>query len=174
MHHGMCVTHVPWCMSGSLTRGGGEYVPGIPGACATCNFAYLVRGPWWIVYKYTCDSIIASVLITLRCRDDRRFFGLFHSRAVLINAALCLLMTARVIVRPDVDLHMMTSSNGNIFRITGHLRREFTGTGEFPAQRPVTRSFDVFLDLRPNKRLSKQWWGWWFETPSRPLWRHSN
>ena len=31
--------------------------------------------------------------------------------------------------------------------------------GEFPAQRPVTRSFDVFFDLRPNKRLSKQWWG---------------
>ena len=34
--------------------------------------------------------------------------------------------------------------------------------GEFPTQRPVTRSFDVFFDLRPNKRLSKQWWGWWF------------
>ena len=47
-------------------------------------------------------------------------------------------------------------------------------TGEFPAQRPVTRSFDVFFDLRLNKRLSKQWWGWWFETPSRPLWRHCN
>ena len=47
-------------------------------------------------------------------------------------------------------------------------------TGEFPAQRPVTRSFGVFFDLRPNKRLSKQWWGWWFETPSRPLWRHCN
>ena len=46
--------------------------------------------------------------------------------------------------------------------------------GEFPTQRPVTRSFDVFFDLRPNKRLSKQWWGWWFETPSRPLWRHRN
>ena len=44
--------------------------------------------------------------------------------------------------------------------------------GEFPTQRSVTRSFDVFFDLRPNKRLSKQWWGWWFETPSRPLWRH--
>ena len=41
--------------------------------------------------------------------------------------------------------------------------------GEFPAQRPVTRSFDVFFDL--NKRLGKQSWGWWFETPSRPLWR---
>ena len=44
--------------------------------------------------------------------------------------------------------------------------------GEFPAQRPVTRSFDVFFDLRLNKRLSKQSWGWWYETPSRPLWRH--
>ena len=47
-------------------------------------------------------------------------------------------------------------------------------TGEFPAQRPVTRSFDVFFDLRLNKRLSKQSWSWWFETPSRPLWRHCN
>ena len=47
-------------------------------------------------------------------------------------------------------------------------------TSEFPAQRPVTRSFDAFFDLRLNKRLSKQWRGWWFETPSCPLWRHSN
>ena len=44
--------------------------------------------------------------------------------------------------------------------------------GEFPSQRPVTRSFDVFFDMRLNKRLSKQSWGWWFETLSRPLWRH--
>ena len=46
--------------------------------------------------------------------------------------------------------------------------------GEFPSQRPVTRSFDVFFDLRLNKRLNKQSWGWWFETLSRPLWRHCN
>ena len=45
----------------------------------------------------------------------------------------------------------MTSSNGNIFRVTGHLCGEFTGplwiprSGEFPTQRPVTRSFDVFF-----------------------------
>ena len=38
-------------------------------------------------------------------------------------------------------------------------------SGEFPAQRPVTRSFDIFFDLRLNKRLSKQSWGWWFKTP---------
>ena len=29
-------------------------------------------------------------------------------------------------------------------------------SGEFPAQRPVTRSFDVSFDLRLNQRLSKQ------------------
>ena len=46
--------------------------------------------------------------------------------------------------------------------------------GEFPAQRLVTPSFDVFFDLRLNKRLSKLSWGWWFETLSRPLWRHYN
>ena len=50
----------------------------------------------------------------------------------------------------------------------------FTVTGEFSSQRPVTRSFDVSVDRRQNKRLSKQSWGWWFETPPRPLWRHRN
>ena len=47
-------------------------------------------------------------------------------------------------------------------------------SGEFPAQRPVTRSFDVFFDLRLIKRLSKHSPGWWFETLSCPLWRHCN
>ena len=47
-------------------------------------------------------------------------------------------------------------------------------TGEFPAQRPVPRSFDVFFDLCLNKRLSKQSRGWRFETLSRPLWPHCN
>ena len=67
-------------------------------------------------------------------------------------------------------LSMKTSSNGNIFRITGHLGV----TSEFPAQRPVLWSFDVFFDLHLNKRLCKHLWGWWFETPSCPLWCHCN
>ena len=46
--------------------------------------------------------------------------------------------------------------------------------GEFSAQRPVTRGFDIFFDLRLNKRLSKQSCGWWFETLSCLLWRHCN
>ena len=66
------------------------------------------------------------------------------------------------------QLNMMTSSNGNIFRVAGPV------CGEFPSQRPVTRNFDVCFDLFLNKRLSKQSWGWWIKTPSRPLWRHNN
>ena len=45
-------------------------------------------------------------------------------------------------------------------------------TGEFPAQWPVTRSFDVYFDLRLKKRLSKQSRGRRFETPSWPYCRH--
>ena len=40
-------------------------------------------------------------------------------------------------------------------------------TGEFPSQRPVTRSLGVFFDLRLSKRLNRR-----FETLSRSLWRH--
>ena len=47
-------------------------------------------------------------------------------------------------------------------------------TDEFPTQRPVMRSFDVFFHLRLNQQLSKQWRRRWLETPSRTLWRHCN
>ena len=57
---------------------------------------------------------------------------------------------------------MMTSSNGDIFSVTGYLCGDFTG--EFTSQRPVTRSFDVFFDLHLIKRLSKQLCGWWFDS----------
>ena len=72
------------------------------------------------------------------------------------------------------DMSMMTSSNGNIFRVTGHLCGEFTGHRWIPLTKASDAEFDVFFDLRRNKRLSKQSWGWWFETLSRPIWRPSN
>ena len=73
------------------------------------------------------------------------------------------------------DFLIMTLSNWNIFRVTCSL---WVGnspvTGEFPSQRPVTRSFDVFFDLRLNKRFSKQSRDWWFERQSGSLWRQRN
>ena len=67
---------------------------------------------------------------------------------------------------PEMSQHLTTSwwcHQMDTFSVTGPLRGEFTGPGEFPAQRPVTRSFDVFFYLR-----------WWFETPSRSLWHQCN
>ena len=67
-------------------------------------------------------------------------------------------------------LNMMTSSNGNIVRVTGLLYGESSVTGEFCAQRPVTRSFDPCL----KQQLIKQWEHRWFETASCSLWRQCN
>ena len=76
MHHGTCVTHVSWFVSGSLTRGDGENVPDIPGACRTQTFAYLVRGPcsvartmtiyWMGWYKYINSAWQWALLIFCR------------------------------------------------------------------------------------------------------------
>ena len=67
--------------------------------------------------------------------------------------------------------HMKTSSNGNIVRVTGHLCGEFTGHRWIPRTKASDMDLDVFFELRLNKRFSKHSWGWWFETPSGPLWR---
>ena len=80
MHHATCVTHLPWCMSGSLTRGGGEKVPGILSACATRTITYQVRGPCHTVWSQTSNehlictntSVMLNILvwhITLQLRD---------------------------------------------------------------------------------------------------------
>ena len=59
---------------------------------------------------------------------------------------------------------MMTSSNGNIFRVTGPL----WGTKASDAE------LCCFLWSAPEKRSSKQSWRWWFDTPLCSLWRHCN
>ena len=64
---------------------------------------------------------------------------------------------------------MMTSSNESFSALLTICAGNSPVPGEFPAQRPVTRSFDVFFDLGLNKRLSKQSWGWWFGTLWHPL-----
>ena len=70
--------------------------------------------------------------------------------------------------------HMMTSSNGSIFRVTGHLCREFTGHRWIPHTKASDAEFWYFFYLRLSKGLSKRSGGWWLESPWRPLWRHCN
>ena len=66
MHYGTCITHVPWCMSGSLTRGGGENFPCIPSACTTRNSAYLVRGPLKLHYSLRHIGLFYSYMYILQ------------------------------------------------------------------------------------------------------------
>ena len=68
----------------------------------------------------------------------------------------------------------MTSSNGNNFRVTGHLCGEFTAPHWIPRTKASDAELWCFFDLHPNKLWSKQWWGWWFETPPCQLWRNRN
>ena len=67
MHHSTWVTHVPWCMSESLTPGGGEDVPGIPDACATHNFRYLAGGSCVDYYSwYVCREFVSVAVSSIR------------------------------------------------------------------------------------------------------------
>ena len=65
IQHGTCVTHVPWCISGSLTRGGVENVPGILGACTTRNFTYLTKGPCSVRSKGTLRREFACLKLQI-------------------------------------------------------------------------------------------------------------
>ena len=69
---------------------------------------------------------------------------------------------------------MMTSSNGNIFHVTGPLCGEFSGHRWIPLTKASDADLWWVFYLRLIKRFSKQSWGRWFETPSRWLWRHCN
>ena len=92
--------HVPWSKPGSLTRGGGEILRGIPTACATCKFTYLARGPLHLFFKQSviafdhglpCVKIMDRWILTLRVYSTSRYlcrlriFAVFHWGLVRID-----------------------------------------------------------------------------------------
>ena len=142
------------------------------------NTTMRVYGPWIKTYCVLCSKRVVAMSMCYNpalVRDKLLWTPASVKRVYWVKTQCGVNLTYPV-GTGDIETwrNMMTSANGNIFRVTSPLCGEFTGPGEFPTQRPVTRSFDVFFDLRPNKRLSKQWRGWWFETLSRPFWRHRN
>ena len=97
MHHDTCVTHVPWCMSGLLTRGGGENVTGIPGACATRNFTYLARCPkqqfyqcGWFPFTRRKQCLLPDLALSqnrdIECKNDRIYLKLIMSPTLSDNS----------------------------------------------------------------------------------------
>ena len=118
------------------------------------------KGQWWraltfsLMYVWTNDWVSTGIVPVIW---DAVMFMWCHCDDLMATAQ-----------------SMMTSSNGNIFRVTALCVGNSPVSGEFPTQRSVMWNFDVFFDLRLNERLSKQSWGWWFETSSCSLWRHCN
>ena len=93
MHGGTCVTHVPRCLLGSLTRGGGEKDPGIPGACTTHTLTYLLRGPWkgYIIIAYILKSSKTKYRVRNICTEMKKNIINMHPR--ILNSDLCLYTT---------------------------------------------------------------------------------
>ena len=137
MHRGAWVTHVPWCLSGSLTRGGGE--------------------------KRSRHS---------RCMRNPQFY--VPGMRPMHRLTVCL---PHVAARWLGKCHMLplTPWNADIMCIDVYLTWWRHQMETFSALLALCAgSFDVFFDLRLSKRLSKQSRRWWFEMPSRSLWRHCN
>ena len=78
------------------------------------------------------------------------------------------------LINYDQDLASFAMNHDDVIRWKHFPRFWPFVRGIHLSQRTVTRSFDVFFDLRLNKRLREQSWGRWFETPSCSLWRHCN
>ena len=118
----------------------------------SAHFCYI----WWPTAHIFCYLFISCIKIWPMFLWRR--WTLVHTHPVH-TPIICL---NRPCMRDFTLIFMMTSSNGNIFRVTGPL----FGDRWIPHTKAVTRSFDVFFYLRLNKRLSKQPWGWLSETPS--------
>ena len=95
-----------------------------------------------------------EVWVTLVCSNSSDVSTISIVHPFLIDAIL--ILSNCLVAHSIILCYMMTSSNGNIFRVTGHFCGESPVISEFPTKKPVTRSFDVFFDLRLYKRLSKQ------------------
>ena len=137
----------------------------IPGAQSRANHSLIIRGigcafgavtpyagPW---HYDLCD-----------CHNGHSFMALSIDNWHLVSYNHA--------VRLTTACSMMTSSNGNIFHVTGPFCREFTGHRWVFHTKASDAELGFFFDLRLNKRLSKHSWGWWPETPSHLLWRHCN
>ena len=120
------------------------------------------------------SPLVELHIVTTSCTaSDGNFVNMIHCIAFLVNdeSVLVCITTAPNGWNPTHDDVIKWKHFPRYWPFVRGIHRWPVNS---PHKRPVTRSFDAFFDLRLNKRLSKQSWGWWFETPSCPLWRHSN
>ena len=144
MHHGTCVTHVPWCISGSLARGGREKVSGIPRACATRNVMHLARGPWQCnVLHMQIIFIGRNTISEFLCDNDgMRLWDNWLSESK--EFANCIIVTWNIstrIIKPVATTEYMdrhTILITNIIWLTKMPRRKFNS---FACRHPSPHAF---------------------------------
>ena len=140
---------------------------------STASLGLVIRKSEWIVYLHSIRvrHTHTRTRTRARTRHTAHAYGFTNSVLGLLGHVISLGATHLVHWSPSAWWrHQMEVFSAFLALCAGNS----PVSGEFPAQRPVTRSFDVFFDLRLIKRLSKHSRGWWFETLSCPLWRHCN
>ena len=162
--HGTCATHVQWCMSGSLTHGGGKNVPSIPGACAPATLCI-----WQEAHGLKC--ITYSDLVGTQDRLKSRGFFLDVAITSHCLGALSQIRVSRhYVIGGKRDLvwhdrlpwwrHQMETFSMLLAICAGNSPGTAGNSpvpGEFPAQRPVTRSLLMFslICARINGKVNK-------------------
>ena len=116
--------------------------------CAKINVFIQCPEVCWPCFKRTkllLIRLIACRRTGSRCISDANMDTQFKDLTSLLwlSKNHCSVFNDKECHHIRLHVDMVTSSNGNIFRATGPLCGEFTGPGEFPAQRPVTRSIDA-------------------------------
>ena len=129
-----------------------------------------MHGGFLLIYMYC----ISYCLLWYHMHNMSRNWWFHFILSILIHRWNTKINCLNTIPSSVLLLIMMTSSNGKKSALLTLCLGNSLVTGEFPSRRPVTPNFGVFFDIRLNKRLSKHSWGWWFETPSHPLWRRCN
>ena len=160
-----------YCMFHRLATGICDRAFGLPGSV-------FLRRPGSNLCRARGRQLVVRVEITslFQCAikfKQQAYDYIFRSPNRLSNDnVLCVAVSGRCVARNP--LFMVTSSNGTFSALLVLCDENPPITDGFPSQRPVTRSLDVFFDLRLNKRLSKQSRLRWIETPPRSLWSHCN
>ena len=119
-----------------------------------------------VVFGWCFSQLQPSVLLKAFCYNHFRVRNQVPKISWKYSSEFVIIMTLTLCWQKDTILKHDDAIKWK------HFPRYWPFVRGIPPQRPVTRRFDVFFDLRLNKRLSKQSWGWLFETPSRSLWRH--
>ena len=129
-----------------------------------CDFSLFQCKFYWILFKGSWQCLLCldyGIEYLTSCIFVQCYLPLSHLSHMIIPTSWCDMTTTWW-------RHQMATFSALLALCVGNS----PVTGEFPSQTPVMWSFDVFFDLHLNKWSSIQSWGWWFETPSRSLWRH--